>query len=33
MYHVTEEGAAVYTSGPEYQILDDARHPPTAATA
>jgi hypothetical protein len=27
MYHVTEEGDAIYTSGPEYQVLDDARHP------
>jgi hypothetical protein len=26
MYHVTEEGAAVYTSGPEMQVLDDSGH-------
>jgi len=26
MYHVTEEGAAIYTSGPEMQVLDDAGH-------
>jgi hypothetical protein len=27
MYHVTEQGDAIYTSGPEYQVLDDERHP------
>jgi 3-keto-disaccharide hydrolase len=27
MYHVTEEGSDTYTSGPEMQVLDDARHP------
>ena len=26
MYYVTEEGGATYDSGPEYQILDNARH-------
>ena len=26
MYHVTEEGAAAYTSGPEMQVLDDSGH-------
>jgi hypothetical protein len=26
MYYVTEEGAATYDTGPEYQILDNARH-------
>ena len=26
MYNVTEEGAATYDTGPEYQILDNARH-------
>lgn len=25
-FHVTEEGGAVYESGPEYQLLDDAAH-------
>jgi len=27
MFYVTEEGGATYHSGPEYQILDNARHP------
>jgi Ni/Co efflux regulator RcnB len=27
MYQVTEEGDETYWSGPEYQILDNARHP------
>jgi hypothetical protein len=27
MYHVTEQGDATYTSGPEMQVLDDAGHP------
>jgi hypothetical protein len=27
MYHVVEEGDAPYGSGPEYQILDNAKHP------
>jgi hypothetical protein len=27
MFYVTEEGQATYHSGPEYQILDNARHP------
>jgi hypothetical protein len=26
MFNVTEEGAATYDTGPEYQILDNARH-------
>lgn len=26
MYHVTEQGAATYTSGPEMQVLDDSGH-------
>ena len=26
MYHVTEQGEAVYTSGPEMQVLDDSGH-------
>jgi hypothetical protein len=26
-YHATEEGEKVYWTGPEYQLLDDARHP------
>jgi hypothetical protein len=26
MYHVTEQGDAIYTSGPELQILDDSGH-------
>ena len=26
-YHATEEGDKVYWTGPEYQLLDDARHP------
>ena len=26
MYHVTEEGAETYTSGPEMQVLDDSGH-------
>jgi hypothetical protein len=26
MYHVTEQGEATYTSGPEYQVLDDSGH-------
>ncbi|MEP6573471.1 MAG: DUF1080 domain-containing protein [Gemmatimonadota bacterium] len=27
MYHVTEAGKATYETGPEMQVLDDARHP------
>jgi len=27
MFYVTEEGEATYHSGPEYQVLDNARHP------
>ena len=27
MFYVTEEGQATYHSGPEYQVLDNARHP------
>jgi len=27
MYRVTEEGEATYQTGPEMQVLDDARHP------
>jgi len=27
MFYVTEEGDATYHSGPEYQVLDNARHP------
>ncbi|MEO8635941.1 MAG: DUF1080 domain-containing protein [Gemmatimonadales bacterium] len=27
MYRVTEDNAATYESGPEMQVLDDARHP------
>jgi hypothetical protein len=27
MFYVTEEGQATYHTGPEYQILDNARHP------
>jgi hypothetical protein len=27
MFYVTEEGEATYHTGPEYQILDNARHP------
>ncbi len=27
MFYVTEEGGATYHTGPEYQILDNARHP------
>ena len=26
MYHVTEQGDAIYTSGPEMQVLDDSGH-------
>jgi len=26
MYHVTEQGSETYESGPEMQVLDDARH-------
>ena len=26
-YHATEQGDKVYWTGPEYQLLDDARHP------
>jgi len=26
LFHVTEEGGAVYESGPEYQVLDDSAH-------
>ena len=26
MYHVTEQGEAPYTSGPEFQVLDDSGH-------
>ena len=26
-YHATEEGDKVYWTGPEYQLLDNARHP------
>ena len=26
MYHVTEQGEAIYTSGPEFQVLDDSGH-------
>lgn len=27
MYHVTEEGSFSYETGPEMQVLDDAKHP------
>jgi hypothetical protein len=27
MFYVTEEGEATYHTGPEYQVLDNARHP------
>lgn len=26
MYHLTEQGDAMYTSGPEFQVLDDSGH-------
>jgi hypothetical protein len=27
MYHVTEDGSAPWETGPEYQLLDNAKHP------